>query len=393
MELFRPRPSSIPRHYGQMPAQERFSVTDAAQLKLALQALDDKLQPGVDVAILRNACKSRPFHEEIYVDGSEDFFLVVKSIARPDLIPHVCIDAYATLQQGRYPHNHYKVSDLRKGVDPTFSEVRRLLRKIDPLCGTKLDASFRALEDRVKPFPFLKLSAELALHVYSYLLPREPHIALMYQPTREHKPPRIRLDIMRANRQIHDEVRKYFYENRILFMLAARDKDSLMLSNEYISRYYETLAVMNPQTRMLFNRLEVMVGHLTHQVFRPRQYQLVPSVADPMRHVIQLLPKLSTVVIAMGPTPLRPIKAVVSVATQRNDTLEWLLDHIPQHMEILWEQTTVPTPSDKWDDSGLWNMMRERGSFLHGTSTTARLEARRHKLGSSTTDIIALNSP
>jgi hypothetical protein len=231
----------------------------------------------------------------------------------------------------------------------------------------------------VKPFPFLKLSAELALHVYSFLLPREPHIALIYQPTREHKPPRIRLDIMRANRQMHDEVRKYFYENRTLFMLAARDKDSLMLSNEYISRYYETLTVMNPQTRMLFNRLEVKVGYLAHQKFQPRQYRLVPSVADPMVHIIQLLPKLTTVIIAFGSMPGLPTKAVMSVAIQRNDTLEWLLDHIPQYMEILWEQTTAPMSNDKWDESVLWNMMLERGSFIHGTSTTARLEARQRE--------------
>lgn len=228
----------------------------------------------------------------------------------------------------------------------------------------------------MKPLPFLKLSAELALHVYSYLLPREPHIALMFQPTREHKPPRIRLDIMRTNRQIHDEVRKYFYENRTLFVLAARDKGSLMLSNEYMSRYYETLAVMNPQTRMLFNRLEVMVGNLANQSFQPRRYQYVPPVADPIGHVIQLLPNITTVTIAIGPTPLRPIKAVVINSMQRNDTLEWLLHHIPQHMEILWEQTTVPLPNDKWDEPVLWNMMLERGSFIHGTSVTAQLEAR-----------------
>ena len=231
----------------------------------------------------------------------------------------------------------------------------------------------------MKPFPFLKLSAELALHVYSFLLPREPHIALIYQPTRDHKPPRIRLDIMRTNRQIHDEVRKYFYENRTLFMLVARDKDSLMLSNEYISRYYETLAVMNPETRMLFNRLEVVAGHLASQKFQPRQYKLVPSVADPMSHVIQLLPKLTTVVIAFGPMPRRSLKTTVSVAMQRNDTLEWLLDHIPQYMEILWEQTTAPTSSDRWDESILWNMMLERGSFIQGTSATARLEARQRE--------------
>jgi len=153
MALFRPRGSSIPRNYRQIPVEERFSVADAAQLKLKLQALDDKLESGVDVQVLQDACQSRPFHEEIYVDGSEEFFLLVKSITRADLIPKVYIEAYDTLQQGRYPLNHHRFSDFRKGVDPTFSEVRKLLGSIDELCGTKLDEFICALEDEGRRDP------------------------------------------------------------------------------------------------------------------------------------------------------------------------------------------------------------------------------------------------
>jgi hypothetical protein len=140
------RSSSIPRNYRRIPPQERFSVADAAQLKLKLQALDDKLGPDVDLETLKSACQPRPFHEEIYVDGSEEFFLLVKGIARADLIPDTYIEAYAALQQGRFPLNHFRVSEFTKGVDPTFSEMRRLLAPMDELCGTKLDGSLRALE-------------------------------------------------------------------------------------------------------------------------------------------------------------------------------------------------------------------------------------------------------
>jgi hypothetical protein len=158
LKMQRPRASSIPRNYRRIPPHERFSVADAAQLKLKLQALDDKLDPNVDVQTLQSACQPRPFHEEIYVDGSEEFFLLVKGIARADLIPNTYIEAYATLQQGRFPLNHFRVSDFTQGVDPTFSEMRRLLRPIDALCGTRLDGSLRALEDggrciRVAPSP------------------------------------------------------------------------------------------------------------------------------------------------------------------------------------------------------------------------------------------------
>jgi hypothetical protein len=181
---------------------------------------------------------------------------------------------------------------------------------------------------------------------------------------------------MRTNRQIYKEVTKYFYENRVLFMLAARDKNSPMLSNEYLSRYYETLAVMSPQTRRLFTKLEVMVAHFSEQTFTPRRYQHVPSVADPMQHALALLPNLATVVISLGPTPLRPLKALVRVAMQRNHTLEWLLAYIPEHIEILWDQNTVPAPGDQWSESMLLQMMSDRGSPLPGDSVTVQVAAK-----------------
>jgi hypothetical protein len=181
---------------------------------------------------------------------------------------------------------------------------------------------------------------------------------------------------MRTNRQIYKEVTKYFYENRVLFMLAARDKNSPMLSNEYLSRYYETLAVMSPQTRRLFTKLEVMVAHFSEQTFTPRRYQHVPSVADPMQHALALLSNLATVVISLGPTPLRPLKALVRVAMQRNHTLEWLLAYIPEHIEILWDQNTVPAPGDQWSESMLLQMMSDRGSPLPGDSVTVQVAAK-----------------
>ncbi|KAH8726497.1 hypothetical protein GQ44DRAFT_705729 [Phaeosphaeriaceae sp. PMI808] len=150
MELYRPRSTSIPRQYHRIPTQERFKVTDAAQLKLKLQALDGKLHPNVDAQTLHQACQSRPFHEEIYINGSEEFFLVVKNIARADLIPQVYVQAYISLQNGRFPDNRRSVSDFKKGVDPTFSEIRPLLGRIDELCGTKLAASYCIIEDQGK---------------------------------------------------------------------------------------------------------------------------------------------------------------------------------------------------------------------------------------------------
>jgi hypothetical protein len=182
---------------------------------------------------------------------------------------------------------------------------------------------------------------------------------------------------MRTNKQIHAEVTKYFYENRVLFMLVARDKDSKTLSDEYMSRYGETLAVMSPQTRRLFTKLEIMVAHFSEQTFTPRQYQQVPPGTDPLQYALALLPNLATLVISFGPTPLRPLRAQVRVAMQRNQTLAWLLPYIPGHVEILWDQGTVPAPGDRWSESKLIEMMNERGSPTLEVSIAEQVAAKR----------------
>lgn len=157
MELYRPRSSSIPRQYHRIPRLERFSVTDAVHLKLRLQALDAALStvsPADDcaaiVAAIADACQPRPFHETVYIDGSEQFYLVVKPLSRPDLIPEVYADAYTAVLLGRPFVNTFAVSDFSKGVDPTFSELRVLLASIDGLCETDLKGAFERLEDKGK---------------------------------------------------------------------------------------------------------------------------------------------------------------------------------------------------------------------------------------------------
>jgi hypothetical protein len=183
---------------------------------------------------------------------------------------------------------------------------------------------------------------------------------------------------MRINRQIHKEATKFFYENRTLFMVVARDKDSQMLSNEYASRYYETLATMNPETRGLFTELEVDIAHFSEQTFTPRRYQQVPSVTDPMRHIIALLPNLKTVVIVLGVIPARPVKAIARVSTQRNDTLHWLLDYIPKDVQVLWEKASVPRTETGAE--ALRTIIETRGSFIHQDSVTMQLAAQRRKV-------------
>ena len=185
------------------------------------------------------------------------------------------------------------------------------------------------------------------------------------------------MDIMRTSRQMHKEVTKYFYQNRTLFIVVARDKDSQMLSREYASRYYETLATMSPDTRRLFTELQVDIAHFSDQTFAARRFHHVPSVTDPMQHFFDLLPHLKTIVIVLGATPARPAKALERIITQRNETLRWLLEYVPPNVEILWERTTLPKV-----DTGaaeLQSMIEARGSFIDSESITVQLAAQRRK--------------
>ncbi|KAL5118673.1 hypothetical protein ACEQ8H_003350 [Pleosporales sp. CAS-2024a] len=359
-----------------MSAAGRFSVADAAQLRRTLQALNDKLTPDVDTATLEEACRPRPVDENVYVDGSEEFFLLVKSIPRADLVPAIYIEAYTAVQRGRFPVNHRRVSDFTKGGDLTFSEIRPLLPQIDHVCRLNLHAAFCTLEDQVRPFPFLRLPAELALHVYAHLLPRERHIALLHQPLRDHKPPRVRLDIMRTNRQLYREVAQYFYEHRTLFMVVARDAERHMRSNEYASRYAETLAAVGAATRRLFTHLEVDIAHFSEHTFTPRRCQSM-LYARPMDHVMTLLPNLKIVTIVLGVTPARPAKAVALVTAQRNETLRWFLDSVPQDVEIRWEQASVPTT--EMGRQELQTMINTRGTLIDRKSVTMQLALQRDK--------------
>jgi hypothetical protein len=153
----RARSSSIPRQYHRIAEaeqqEERFSVTDAVRLKLRLQALDHALPStshedgsAVDIERIIDVCQSRPFRETVYVAGSEEFYLVVKGLSRPDLIPEVYVEAYKALLQGRHYVNSYQVTDFKKGVDPTFSEIRAVIGDIDRVCETDLQGAFSKLE-------------------------------------------------------------------------------------------------------------------------------------------------------------------------------------------------------------------------------------------------------
>jgi hypothetical protein len=168
---------------------------------------------------------------------------------------------------------------------------------------------------------------------------------------------------MRTNRQLHAEVTKYYYENRILHILATHDKDRELLSNSHMFTYYEELAVMNPQTRALFTKLDIMIIplYLDVQDVRKQRHPHVTSVADPMRHTFALLPNLTTIVISLGPYPLRIRRSIDYYKRQRIMTLEWLLQRAPRGVQVAWTPTTPPSDDAAMDEKTCWRIMKDRG--------------------------------
>ncbi len=157
MELYRPRSSSILRKLHQTAKEERFSLADAAHLKLKLRALDHALSTNSqealhadDIKEAIDACQPATSHGNVYVDGSEEIYLVVKTLSRPDLIPDVYVEAYTAALHGRIYVNERRVSNFKKGVDPTFSQIRPFLKDIDHVCDTSLEAAYKDVEDNGK---------------------------------------------------------------------------------------------------------------------------------------------------------------------------------------------------------------------------------------------------
>ncbi|KAI4664100.1 uncharacterized protein J4E79_003601 [Alternaria viburni] len=240
---------------------ERFSLADAGHLKLKLQALDraiSSIRPHSpsedDITNVDDACKANPSGGSVYVAGSERFYLVVKGLTGPRATADAYAEAYKNVLQGRPYANKYKLSGW-EGPTPTFSEIRPLLRDIDIACETNLESAFAILEERAKPFPFLRLPAELRLHTYSFLLPPGPRIDL--DPSRQHVT-RPRLNIMRTNRQLHNEVRKLFYGNRRMFIQVGpglMDKE-LAIKYDHGLKGLHMATTINPTALQLLKELE-----------------------------------------------------------------------------------------------------------------------------------------
>lgn len=175
----------------------------------------------------------------------------------------------------------------------------------------------------------------------------------------------MRLDILRANRQLHNEVTKYLFENRTLFMNIARDKASLNLSHAYISKCVVNLERMNPCTRQLFRRCEFQIDYLSsHTLSAGRTIGETPAI-NPIQQIFKLLPSLQTLILSFGNPPFASNGvATHRIVRERLETVDWLIGCIPENIDVKWNLTGAFTTRFKTDEQPLRQLIEKRGSIL-----------------------------
>jgi hypothetical protein len=152
------------------------------------------------------------------------------------------------------------------------------------------------------------------------------------------------LDIMRVNKQLHDEVGKYFYDNRTLFMAVTRHAGNKGLGDEYVAHVYQAITAMNPDTLQQFRQLEIQISGSEDIHAIRKRYN--PCVTNPMSHLFNKLASLEKLKISFDPKS-RPIGGSFGLVLNfigekwETETREWLVDHIPPSLKVSWDQKSA----------------------------------------------------
>jgi hypothetical protein len=149
---------------------------------------------------------------------------------------------------------------------------------------------------------------------------------------------------LRVNRQLHDEVRKSYYEHRTLFMAVTRHAGNKGLGDEYVARIYQTIYEMNPDTLQHFRQLEIQIsGSEDINAIRKRYH---PCIENPISHIFAKLTGLERLDITFDPKSA-PIGGSFGLVLDfignkwETETREWLVDHIPASLKVSWDQTSA----------------------------------------------------
>ncbi|KAH6644413.1 hypothetical protein C7974DRAFT_383492 [Boeremia exigua] len=341
----------------------KFTVSMAGHLKLKLQALNSML-----------ICTPSDRHDQLqfddvaagvpprtYVNGSEKVYFLVRDLTWPSKIPDIYMNAYSEVVRSCPFTNRYirRPSRNRKlrcygptytSFAPTFSSIRALLPHIDALCNTSLNDFFEKADEKVKPFPFMNLPAELRLQVYDCLVPSEAFVRV--RTKKSHRVDQrfpMCLSIMRVSRTLCEETTRHFFDKPCLLIEACErpryHEDNPSFSAHTAMDYAALVTSVSAEVRRKFTRLEIQivlgVPSVEQELSRDRLRD------TPLRQICSALPNLEVVLISFqrreqcselinyDPPPWRERRTYVN---SQSRTLDWIDVQLPDEgPRVAWD--------------------------------------------------------
>jgi hypothetical protein len=169
---------------------------------------------------------------------------------------------------------------------------------------------------------------------------------------------------MRVNKQMHNEVRKYFYERVTLSLSSVFQLENTSLYEDNTMALRETMAAMSPDILPLFKQLSVHInGYSTASSLRtqPTPHPLI------LKHMFNMLTGLERLVITFGTAPRSNMWAgqdQKSIQQKYMDEMKMLLiDLIPPSVKVSWSHEDAARffNSDVVEQQ-LWKAIQERTS-------------------------------
>jgi hypothetical protein len=164
-------------------------------------------------------------------------------------------------------------------------------------------------------------------------------------------------------------------------MAVARHPANKALGDEYVARIYETIASMNPNTRQLFQQLEIQISHCEDRKAIEKRY--IPLISDPICHIFRKLTGLERLIVSFDPksAPPRTVQGLVLDFYQEkyeSDIMEWLIDHIPESMNVSWDHADASRFFGSVAvEQRLWRTVQDKSSAGTGKIAAQCLESAR----------------
>jgi hypothetical protein len=356
-----------------LPAQLQYLQKLHSRLHARLLALDQLLgsvplqqQRYLDLEAILPEDTNDPNSQEFtspcrnYSWDALELFKVVDTVPRFDLIPATLIHVCKTSWQGRIFEDVYRDSDINESRDPFCSEVLHLLPKIDQVLGTSLSGKINSIVSlgkcyqlfithtsfnqlsAVPPFRFLDLPTEIRLHIYAYILPRQPYLTLLDLEPRRHAMPRYSLACLRTCQRIYNELVDDFYKDQTLVMNIYDIEESYWALKKTSPRDHRLALNMRTETRSCFKKLEIRLLDMKDpNAYRKGPYwELTKSDvwnSDPyFTYTIEAFPNLESVTVSFEVEEVS-LRYWGGWHRSLGYLTKGLASQIPEHIEVRWD--------------------------------------------------------